>query len=178
MRNLWQCFEEAISPEVIEKINALGQSKPEEEGRIFNGSTNEIRRSTIRWIKEEEIRDLLWGFVHTANVTAFGVDVQNYAEIQYTEYFATNEGHYSWHHDINWTADIASDRKLSVTVQLTDGNEYEGGDFEFNEVASPTSCKKLGTVLVFPSYLNHRVLPVTKGTRRSLVAWFYGPRWR
>ena len=71
------------------------------------------------------------------------------------------------------------DRKLSVTVQLSDPSEYEGGGFEFLECPNPDeSSRKKGTVLVFPSYLKHRVLPVTKGTRKSLVAWFEGPRWK
>ena len=59
-----------------------------------------------------------------------------------------------------------------------DTSEYEGGDFEFDEVKTTADFRSKGTVLVFPSYLRHRVLPVTSGIRRSLVAWFVGPRWK
>ena len=106
--------------------------------------------------------------------------VYNVADIQFTEYLATENGHYNWHHDIDWQNNNGYDRKLSVTVQLSEPSEYEGGNFVFDEVDSPDSniLKQKGTVLVFPSYLRHRVEPVTKGVRRSLVSWFEGPSWR
>ena len=70
-------------------------------------------------------------------------------------------------------------RKLSMTILLND--DYEGGDFQFAtyakeqcEVVTP-EYNKQGTVIVFPSDMEHRVLPVTKGTRYSLVTWFLGP---
>ena len=65
-----------------------------------------------------------------------------------------------------------------MTVQLSDGSEYEGGDFELRDgTANPlnqTELKQKGTVLIFPSFLSHRVKPVTKGVRKTLVAWFEG----
>ena len=70
------------------------------------------------------------------------------------------------------------DRKLSVVVQLTDPDEYEGGEFKFKYVEQPEGFNNRGSVLVFPSYLEHCVTPVTKGTRHSLVTWIEGPRWR
>jgi PKHD-type hydroxylase len=100
-------------------------------------------------------------------------------EIQYTEYHATNRGKYDWHHDVDWNNPSGLDRKLSVTVQLSDPSEYEGGDFQFMEVEQPSEeAKTKGTILMFPSYLQHRVTPVTDGVRKSLVLWFTGPRWQ
>ena len=67
----------------------------------------------------------------------------------------------------------------TLIIQLSDSTEYEGGDFTFSEVESPNQTSKdKGTVLVFPSYLQHKVTPVTKGERKSLVAWFEGPQWK
>ena len=77
-------------------------------------------------------------------------------------------------------------RKLSVSVQLSHGTDYEGGDMEFTDLPSDQSHKELniwtnpefrkkGTVIVFPSFIRHRVTPVTKGTRYSAVAWINGP---
>lgn len=64
-------------------------------------------------------------------------------------------------------------------MQLSDSSEYEGGSFEFMEVEQPQEeAKTKGTALIFPSYLQHRVTPVTEGVRKSLVAWFSGPRWQ
>ena len=85
---------------------------------------------------------------------------------------------YDWHYDVNWKGESAYDRKLSICVQLCNPSEYEGGNFEFDEVKTTADFRSKGTVLVFPSYLRHRVLPVTSGIRRSLVAWFVGPRWK
>ena len=61
---------------------------------------------------------------------------------------------------------------------MSDSNDYVGGDFEFDEIKTNVDFKSQGTIIVFPSYLRHRVLPVTSGVRKSLVAWFYGPKWR
>ena len=103
---------------------------------------------------------------------------QNDVEIQYTEYHATEGGKYDWHHDVDWNNSGGTDRKLSLTVQLSDPSDYDGGYFEFLEVEQPpASSKTKGAVLAFPSYLAHRVAPVTRGVRRSLVAWFHGPTW-
>ena len=73
------------------------------------------------------------------------------------------------------------DRKLSVTIQLSDSNDYEGGDFVFDQEyqsPDPKALRKKGTILVFPSPIRHAVKPVTKGTRKSLVAWVEGPKWK
>lgn len=180
VRSLWQLWHSALSPEQVDLIIAAGEAQPAVGATVFADSQvdTEIRSSTIRWLKDRSIRDLLWEFVKEANINAFGVDVENYAEMQFTEYYASQNGHYDWHHDVNWQGNANSDRKLSVTVQLSHPNEYEGGAFEFNECQTPLNARARGTVLVFPSYLHHRVLPVTSGSRKSLVAWFHGPRWR
>ena len=179
MRQNWQQWEVGLSDSTINQIIAEAEQQPASDATIFadNEVNSDIRTSTVRWIERHWVRDILWEYVKRANVDAFGVDVLNHAEMQFTEYHADNNGHYDWHHDVSWESFKNGDRKISITVQLSDPNEYEGGEFQFNEVESPTSKYK-GSVLVFPSYLQHRVLPVTKGIRRSLVAWFYGPRWK
>ena len=72
--------------------------------------------------------------------------------------------------------DQQAQRKLSITFQMSDAAEYEGGDLEFNASGRiETAPKKKGQLILFPSYCLHRVAPVTKGTRRALVAWVVGP---
>ena len=84
-----------------------------------------------------------------------------------------------WHIDVHWDTELAYDRKLSVVVQLCDPNSYEGGVFEFGGgPVAPEEFATQGSVLVFPSYLSHRVTEVTKGVRYSIVSWAEGPRWR
>jgi len=180
LRQQWQLWSGAVSSEKIDSIISHAELEPAERGGVFSHSdvNGEVRSSTIRWLQEISIRDFLWEYVKQANINAFGFDIMNCAEMQFTEYHASEGGHYDWHHDINWDSDLPSDRKISVTVQLSDPSEYEGGDFQFDECETPAGSRAKGTVLVFPSYLRHRVLPVTRGTRKSLVAWFHGPRWR
>ena len=180
MRQLWQLWSGVLSDEAIDEVISLASQQESQDGVVFRNTANQpsIRSSKVRWLYDDLLRDNLFRFVTEANVNAFGVNVSNYAEMQFTEYHAEQGGHYDWHHDIDWNADRNSDRKLSITVQLSDPSEYTGGDFEFGECEAPRDAKAKGSVLVFPSYLQHRVLPVTSGTRKSLVAWFHGPRWR
>jgi len=177
IRQNWQMFSKVISETAVDEIiNIAGKTA---EASTFNSSGEDVRKSRVAWIKNKRILDLLYDYVDLANRTAFNVNIYKKADIQFTEYLATEDGHYNWHHDIDWNRNDGLDRKLSVTVQLSSPDEYEGGDFSFSECESPpVELKEKGTVLVFPSYLQHRVAPVTKGTRKSLVAWFEGSKWR
>lgn len=80
-------------------------------------------------------------------------------------------GKYNWHIDIGPGQN--SNRKLSMSVQLTDPDTYKGGNLEFMNVDSKSE-RAIGTLIVFPSFLQHRVTPVIKGTRHSMVAWVHG----
>ena len=103
---------------------------------------------------------------------------------QITRY--TKDGFYNWHQDgigshpetFNRPGDKflhGNTRKLSMSIVLND--EYEGGDFEIFNLIPESEVPRLqeGSIIVFPSFMEHRVTPVTKGTRYSLVAWFVGP---
>ena len=118
-----------------------------------------------------------------ANRNAFGFDLKMFTEIQFTEYSEKDLGTYDWHHDTAWVSPKLFRRKLSLVIQLTDPDEYEGGRFEISkddctECPDPEKLKPKGTVIIFPSFLRHRVTPVTKGTRNSLVSWMEGPYFR
>jgi PKHD-type hydroxylase len=93
-------------------------------------------------------------------------------EMQYTKYYGTNKGHYSWHGDVG---PGVSHRKLSLVLQLTDPSEYEGGELEISIGSRTLTVPKVkNSLAVFPSFVLHRVLPVTQGERRSLVTWISG----
>lgn len=181
MRQNWQMWSGALREDQISMILREAEKIEIDRATIFIEShTDQVRKSDVGWLTHvPAIQNLLWEYVKAANYSAFRVLVENLAPIQYTEYKAEQGGHYDWHHDVDWNGEGPFDRKLSVTVQLSDPSEYSGGDFQFKETETPDeSCKAKGTVLVFPSYLLHRVAPVTFGTRKSLVAWFEGPRWQ
>tara|TARA_R100001510_G_scaffold36725_1_gene33166 strand:- start:2521 stop:3069 length:549 start_codon:yes stop_codon:yes gene_type:complete len=178
-RQNWQCFTSNLSEELVDNIiNLAGETQ---KASTFSNSDESVRSSRVCWLTQHDwLKDLLFGFADYANQNAFHVNLYNKADIQYTEYHASEGGHYDWHHDIDWNNCNGVDRKLSVTIQLSNPQDYDGGEFQFQETENPKSeiSKPKGTVLIFPSYLQHAVSPVTKGVRKSLVAWFCGPKWQ
>ena len=183
MQSLWHIWQEAISPEVCDQIQAM-PNVPLKEGRVGinqekTSLDNNIRKSDISgfpYNSDEAIalNRLVEPFITMANRENFGFRLNNFYEFQYTEYNERNEGFYGWHQDIQWLLDTESQRKLSVTIQLSD-DDYEGGDFEFHkDLAQPSDIRRRGTVIVFPSFFYHRVTPVTKGIRKALVGWYEG----
>ena len=180
MRDLYALRPSKLDAETLDRITAIALSHPTEAAQIFSSdqSMQSVRSCTVRWLQDDWIQSLLWACVREANEASFQVEVRNRAEIQLVEYTEAQSDHYDWHHDVQWYGQSEFDRKLSVTMQLSDTDAYEGGDFEFEEVKTTADFRTRGTVLIFPSYLRHKIHPVTRGKRQALVAWFYGPRWR
>ena len=147
---------------------------------------NTLRKSQHCWIPTSYwIGGFLWHYTMTANKDNFLYDISHIENemIQYTQY---NEGdYYNWHTDMD-ICDINEPdqlvRKLSFTLQLTNDDEYTGGDLEFADFDDSTYRfsvpKSRGTVIVFDSRTPHRVLPIKSGVRKSLVGWVVGKRWR
>lgn len=182
IRTNWQMWAGILSDQQCDQIIQVSERFPVEEATIFSGESatiEDVRRSKVRWPDDPEIGNLLWKYTELAN-EAFDVDVEPYTSIQYTEYHGADGGKYDEHHDVNWENGDGRDRKLSIVIQLSDHQDYEGGYFHFTECESPliSDFMQRGSILVFPSYLRHSVSPVTSGLRRSLVAWFEGPKWR
>ena len=145
----------------------------------------DVRRSKVSWIQHNQetawLYDRLAYIARMVNGQYFQFDLHGFNEdFQYTVYEESNEGHYDWHIDRGYKKGNGSaPRKLSLVVQLSDPSEYEGGDLEL-QYGNGTRVveKKKGLVHVFPSWVLHRVTPVTKGTRCSLVVWACGPKFR
>jgi PKHD-type hydroxylase len=180
-------FSDAFTDEEIEKIIELCLKYPTEDGEI--GADDEknvndgVRSSIIRWIRVNEetkfIYDRITEMIKEANEVMWGFDLSGYYEpLQFTEYYGNDEGHYDWHLDVGPGIDY---RKISITIQLSDEDEYDGGELQFlvgPEKMMQTVPKQKGLVSIFPSYLLHRVKNVNKGVRRSLVLWVSGPPFR
>jgi PKHD-type hydroxylase len=179
MRELYQVWPSGLNTEQVDKITAIARRQPIEDATVFSSAEamQGIRSCTVRWLDDEWLQSLLWPYVEQANKGGFHVAVDRRVEMQFAEYTAEQGDHYGWHHDVQWNGQSGVDRKISITVQLSDADAYEGGDFEFDELKTNADFRSKGTVLVFPSYLRHRIHPVTSGTRCALVAWFFGPRW-
>lgn len=142
-------------------------------------STN-IRRSNIAWMNNTPetkwVFDKLAYVVSELNADLFHFDLTGFGEpLQLSNYDQSDHGMYGWHVDFGQGVS----RKLSMAVQLTDPDEYEGGNFEYFAGGRPnTFQRKRGIIAVFPSYLLHQVTPVVRGSRQSLVAWVSGPRFK
>jgi len=180
MRNCWQLWEGVLPKEKCEELIFKCDQYPKQDATIFSSidykPDKSMRDTQVAFINDPEIYKLIHYYFQEANRNAFAVDMQYIPHTQYGVY--TEGSFYDWHYDVNWIADKPFDRKLSIVIQLSDSNDYEGGEFEFQRIEQPKGFRTPGSVLVFPSYLTHRVTTVTKGTRRSLVNWAEGPRWR
>lgn len=102
--------------------------------------------------------------------------VTGHENVQYGQY-GINQ-HYGWHTDTFTISGNPTDRKISVVCMLSEPDEFEGGEFLIRLYNEYTPELKKGTLMAFPSILEHQVLPVTKGIRKSAVIWAYGPRFR
>lgn len=175
-RQNWLYWHKALD---VEPILEAARQEVLETATTFGGEKLDYRRSEVCWLTDrQDILKMVSPFALEA-AEIMGIDIVPNSLLQYTEYHGTKGGKYDWHHDVDWNKSSGLDRKLSVTVQLSDPQDYEGGQFEFSEVETPPmEARDKGTVLVFPSYLQHTVLPVTSGVRKTLVGWFVGPRWR
>jgi PKHD-type hydroxylase len=167
------------------ECNAISKYKfPMEKGSVHTNINADVRRSEISWIPRNEyfwpLYERILEIVGTVNENIYKFDIAALDErIQFTQYNEKNSGWYNWHFDIG-PAYRPSTRKISISVQLSDPSEYEGGNLEFSLDNDHvfTASRDQGTVICFPSFMRHRVTPVTKGTRRSLVTWVSGPSFR
>ena len=96
--------------------------------------------------------------------------------IQFAEYGP--EQHYNWHVDTFPLSGMPYDRKVTVVCLLNDPSEFTGGEFQIRLYSEYTAPLVKGSVIAFPSFLEHRVVPVTSGVRKSATMWLRGPRFR
>ena len=144
------------------------------------GTDTKKRVTTISWIPFKEMGHMyrdLYKFIQQANRNHFGFeDVHVTEQAQFTEY--PEGGFYDWHmdSDVNMQHEPPV-RKISMTLLLSPENQFEGGDLELMTKGKRAKMKQ-GHAIIFASFLNHRVAPVTRGVRQSLVMWFGGTPFR
>jgi PKHD-type hydroxylase len=159
-----------------------GYNDPNNLTPLQKKELEKLRKSKVVWMDEKWIYRELQPVIREVNTNAgWDFQWQITEPIQFTKYEGSKKQHYDWHTDSGTSPD--SDgliRKISASLVLVDSDEYEGGDFQIC-VANPNKnkiiniqLKNKGTMIFFPSFVWHRVMPVTKGTRYSLVCWNKG----
>jgi PKHD-type hydroxylase len=206
LQNYYYYFQSALTPRFCDELIKYGTSQ-QEQLAFTGGQTEKIkegkdlsdedlkdlkkkRDSNIVWLSDKWIYREIQPFIHQANKLAgWNFDWDHSEACQFTKYKLNQ--FYDWHcdswenaySDINDKNRYGKIRKLSVTCSLSNPEDYEGGELEFdlrnNDPDKPTvrKCAEIaprGSIVVFPSHVWHRVKPVTKGTRYSLVIWNLG----
>lgn len=177
---LYAYWNNAFSKEECLNIIDIAKNKGLIEGKTFGEEANNIRKSKISWLFPDD--DMAWAFqrctdiITNLNDNFFKFDLYGFGEgFQFTNYQAPG-GKYGKHLDRGSKSII---RKLSLSIQLTDPSEYEGGELYLYENDKGMVMEKTqGTLILFPSYILHEVMPVTKGERNSLVSWITGPAFK
>lgn len=191
-------YNNVFSPPECDAIIQLAESKGMSYGTIGNGHNNEAREDldyrTAKtcainwWDRTEHGAQMQWMYDHirdrveVTNRDFFRFDLhglwEDLAVMKYEEPIAgTPPGHYHWHQD--YGGGMSSLRKLSVVVQLSDPGDYEGCRLEmFADRQFDPGHVQRGDMLIFPSFIPHRVTPIVRGTRYSLVGWVSGPQFR
>lgn len=169
--------EGVFTREQCEQIIAIGSGLPREDARVQSYGTS-ARIGHVAWI--DPGAQTFWVYQRLATIVqwvnqAFRFEMIGFSDaLQYTVY---GPGHkFDWHVDIGTGA--ASNRKLSMTVQLSDESDYDGGALQFISAPELSMPKKQGAAILFPAYLAHRVTDVTRGVRCSIVGWAAGPPFR
>jgi PKHD-type hydroxylase len=176
--NLYAFWNNAFSKEECQKIINIAKDKG-----LIKGTTkseSDVRDSKISWLYAVDNID--WVFRRVTDITLnlnerfFKFDLFGLNEgFQFTNYEAPS-GKYGKHVDRAMNIQV---RKLSISIQLTNPEEYEGGELKLYDGEEETIMDKTqGTLIIFPSYVLHEVMPVTKGERNSLVTWVTGKQFK
>ncbi len=152
------------------------------QGGLGAGAADtEVRRSRIAFLRNEPryhwLYERVWDAAVECNKRFFGADINGIeGNIQLARYDSSDRGFYDWHTDFGRLVPL---RKISISIQLSASEDYDGGDLELLFDRQPYRTDRArGTLIAFPGFVAHRVTPVTRGIRWSLVAWIVGPRWR
>jgi PKHD-type hydroxylase len=182
LKHYYWFWESAVPEEICDFIvNSCNWSNAE-DGTVYDGNTNsfvsdEKKRTTdVIWAPQMSVVGCIAStYIKAANeVASWNYKYSHMENVQIGRY--KQGGHYDWHKDTFSPNDQNEQRKLSMSILLNDPSEFTGGEFMFKDLDDYQQPNlKKGSVLVFPSFLEHTVIPVTTGLRYSAVTWVTGP---
>lgn len=173
----------ALYPEEIEELKKKDDWDYEKKKpKSADTPDDSIRKTKLNWLPlNHKYNKILTGYIEHANKIMYHYVLSKFTPCQFARYDVGD--FYDYHQDAghNIVEYEKETRKLSMTVQLSDPNTYEGGNFYFyngHKDETEPEIQEQGSILVFDSRMWHRVSPVTKGVRYSLVSWILGPRFQ
>ena len=160
-------YKSVLTDEICDIIISEGLKRTQIEAGIEKDNKKSKGRSTtVSFINDPTITEFIRRYVIDASEGI--INITGAEDLQFATY--NKDDFYGWHKD----ADVTNNRILSVSVQLSDPDSYEGGDLQIKDFLAE---RARGTIIIFNSNLLHRVLPVTRGVRYSLVQWFSGQKY-
>lgn len=172
-------FDEYELQKILGIGNKLSTVQASLSGNYFDKS---IRESKISWVPVNN--QTLWIYkkitdcINYVNESYFEYDLTKMEKLQFTRYYGDDNSFYAKHTDSNYGV-IPDNRKLTFVLQLSDPNEYEGGELLLHQGKEPISIEKeKGLIVFFPSHVLHECTPVTSGNRNTIVGWVHGPKFR
>lgn len=190
MKGEWCYFKSYFSKSMCEDIIEEAKKLPSQKAAVGDGDLThydeQIRKSEVSFINASHksfdfLYDEIWRRAIEANHLMFNFHITKLDFIQFAKYEASENGEYKKHQDVFWiNGDPIYHRKLTCLIQLSDPNDYEGGEFELSDISEypdPEDIKQQGTMIFIPSFVYHQANRVTKGTRYSIAAWIDGPKW-
>jgi len=184
-------WDDVFSSEELDKICEISAEVDLREGTTLGNSLSDYRISDNnfhhRTEKNSWIFERLNGLIEHVNNEFYNYDLNGYEFYQYSEYDASKNGQYKYHYDmasngsnINTKDGTLETRKLSLALLLNEpGVDFKGGEFAFKTGEDDLyTVPKRGRAFLFPSYVLHKVFPVTEGIRKSLVVWVTGPKFK
>ena len=189
-------FPRAVKPDVCDQIVADCKQNILKKASILGVNKKgrddpEIRKTSVDFItdKDNKINELAWHFLREANKIQFNYELTYFQPIQFAEY--KDGGFYGWHQDASGIDPENETRKLSLSLILSDPDTFQGGELQFYNGGRPMEdmgeitaeqvqqdIQAQGSVICFDSRDWHRVTPVTKGVRHSIVCWTVGPNFK
>ena len=175
-----------LTPQQCDDVIKMGQNQPSRDAGISIGKPGDKKRvgidkkyriTKVNWIPfniGKPMYTIIERWMLNINANHFGFDGMQISEqAQYTEYL--KGGFYDWHMDSSTEMSaMPTVRKISMTLLLSDPKDFKGGDLEILREGKQAKLKR-GYAIFFASFLRHRVKPILKGNRKSLVMWFGGP---
>ena len=146
-----------------------------------NKLNDKFRKNKVFWIENSHWTSaFIYYYIMKANEENFQYSITDFTDMLQLSIYDPGE-YYNWHIDGGLISPDSTQRKLSFSLQLSDPDEYEGGNLQFQSIDGTSTYfapREKGTLIIFDSRLRHRVTKIKSGSRKSLVGWVGGPRWR